>query len=763
MLQLFKTKTNEILKAVKKINILKGLKVSTKANEKGKSSIIKKSISFKIAKSDKEPKAYKESKLNKLPKLNKENNVKNVTKKSLLSKILNIRVTLFIGLIVPVLLLAIYGVVSYTKSQDAIITNYENSSASTLNAISDYLGFGLNIIDEKTEEFISNSDIRVYYNRKSSESDPMSAINQQYTIQANVVLAKETNSFVAGIHIFGENGKGITTATVPSETLYTTFMESPEAKLFENKETKYVWVGSHTGLDSQLVNEGVPYTTADYAMSIIKKMPTNKGYVAIDISKQQILDMFAKYDLGEGSIVGLVNGDGREVILGSEEESLFSGLSDYSTVISSVDLDGKLIKEYNGKDYLFLYSKNVEANVTVCALIPKSTILKQVDGLKLLNIVFVSVAFVFSILMVIFIAGGVSKAIISLMKSIDHASKGDLTTKFDTKRHDEFMVLSNGINNMITSMRKLIGEVQEVGTKVSTSANGLSNTSEDLLTATEGISQTIDDIQNGVVQQVGDTEQCLLQMSSLSDQINKVYSNTNDIEKIAGNTKIIAGEGIIIIDELNKKSKATADVTQSVISKIEEFEMQSKNIKGFITVLIDIANQTNLLSLNASIEAARAGEAGRGFAVVAGEIRKLADQSVKAVNQIENIVSEIHKKTKDTVDTAKQAENIVESQTEALDRTVKVFNNISTHVNELVSNLTDISIGIKNIESSKEETLDAIQNISAVSEETAAASEEVSATALNQIDTVKRLRIAALELANNANILEESIKTFKIN
>jgi methyl-accepting chemotaxis protein len=498
-------------------------------------------------------------------------------------------------------------------------------------------------------------------------------------------------------------------------------------------------------------------------MSIIKEMTTNKGYVIVDVSKQQILDMLSKYEFGEGSITGIVINDGREVLIGTDEEKIFTKLTHYNDAVNGVDYNKEYYETIDGTEYLFLYSKVEEANVTVCTLIPKTTILNEVSEIKTLNVIYITVACIFAILMVIFIAGGVNKAISSLMKSIAQASKGDLTTKFEIKSHDEFLVLSKGIANMMKSMRNLIGEVQQVGTKVSGSAGGMSEISEELLIASKTISQTIDEIEQGVVQQASDTERCLIQMSGLSEQINHVFNNTNEIEKIADNTKLIAEEGIVIVNELNEKSKATAEITQNVIIKIQEFEVQSKNIVSFVSTINEIASQTNLLSLNASIEAARAGEAGLGFAVVANEIRKLADQSVEAVNQIQKIVKELASKTKDTIDTAKQAEGIVESQTAALNKTVQVFDSINEHVYDLASNLNNIADGIKKIETTKDGTLDSIQDISAVSQETAAASEEVSATASNQIDSVQHLSTAAIELADNAKILEDAIKIFKIN
>jgi methyl-accepting chemotaxis protein len=149
--------------------------------------------------------------------------------------------------------------------------------------------------------------------------------------------------------------------------------------------------------------------------------------------------------------------------------------------------------------------------------------------------------------------------------------------------------------------------------------------------------------------------------------------------------------------------------------------------------------------------------------VVAEEIRKLADKSVNAAKQIQNTVKGIVVQNMETVATAERAENIVASQTESLARTIRVFDNINKHVNELVNNFGDILDRLKTIESVKEETLGAIQNISAVTEQSAASSEEVSATAQNQIDAVEQLQKAAILLEGDASKLEDAIKLFKIN
>lgn len=251
-------------------------------------------------------------------------------------------------------------------------------------------------------------------------------------------------------------------------------------------------------------------------------------------------------------------------------------------------------------------------------------------------------------------------------------------------------------------------------------------------------------------------------MTALADQINMVYDSTHEMDHITTKTKIISENGILLIDELNEKSKETTEITQKVICKVEQFKIQSEYIHKFVNNIDEIASQTNLLSLNASIEAAKVGQAGSGFAVIAKEIRSLADNTLHAADQIQKIVKELQLQTDDTIDTVKEAGSIVDSQSEALNKTNQVFYNIDEHISFIVTNLVNISEGMKEIESVKSDTLMAIESISSISQQTANSTEEVNATALVQTNSTKHLKQSVSDLGSDALKLMEAIKIFEI-
>lgn len=667
-----------------------------------------------------------------------------------------IRAKLLIGFSMPILLIAIFGFLSYRKSSLAIIETYEKSTTDTLNTVSDYLALSINQVYDKSVELMNNTDVLKYYT--GSDGLSLSEKNKLYaSVKEQVILMNSANSAISAISIFADHGNGVSTVMSTPQDIYNQFLETETGKIISSSTLKEIWVGEHYRFDEMLLNRHQPY-----ALSLIRKMSKCNGFIIMDISKEYVLKKLEEIDLGKDSFIGFVTPDNIETLVGDHEEALFPNLDYYQLSVQSNNKNGHSYEIFNNREYLYIYSQVGDTGAYVCALVPKSEIVDKVSGLQRLNVFFVIFAITFAFIIGTLISGGIGKAISDLVKSIGLAAKGDLTGTFETKRKDEFYILTRSLNDMTGGMKNLIGEAADIGNKFADSANFVSQTTEKILDATKGISLAIEEIKKGVVIQASDTEKCSMDMSNLSDRIDRVHASTYEIEQIAEEAKGTVGEGIIIVDELSLKSKDANLITQEVIYGIQELKLQSKSINEFVNIINEIASQTNLLSLNALIEAARAGEAGLGFSVVADEIRKLADRSMDASNQIQELVDEIQQKINVTVSTAKQAESIVDTQEIALKNTVEVFNRINVQVAELVSNLDEIVMDIKEIEEAKVSTLDAIQNIAAISQQTATSSEEVSDTAMKQIKSVEELSNSAVELAKEAKNLEKAIKRFKI-
>jgi methyl-accepting chemotaxis protein len=215
------------------------------------------------------------------------------------------------------------------------------------------------------------------------------------------------------------------------------------------------------------------------------------------------------------------------------------------------------------------------------------------------------------------------------------------------------------------------------------------------------------------------------------------------------------------VEDLNQKSQATNEITKSVIQNIELLEIESNSISEILGVIKDIAQQTNLLSLNASIEAARAGEAGKGFAVVADAVRELADQSLQASVKIQSIIQGIQERTKLTFMSAKEAEGFLLLQGEALEKTIQAFGDVNFHVEKLTHTVEGITSEVSAIEQVKNSTLNAMTDISAVAQQTVAVTEEMKATAKVQLSAVQKLTETVNRLSGNTSEFGEAVNTFR--
>ncbi|MHB8130496.1 MAG: methyl-accepting chemotaxis protein [Mobilitalea sp.] len=671
----------------------------------------------------------------------------------------SIRLKLICVFLIPVAFLIFLGFISYRQSSKGLIENYESTGRVSLDMMSEYYELGLDNITNKTIQLITDDTIQKYYSGyySSSQTEEISRKNEA---QKKILAIDAADKFINEIYVFADYGYPVSSAGTLKPTFYEEFNQSEDA--LTDKSESAVWKGTHTFVDSAF-----PTNTSEYALTYIRKLSnssfTQIGYIVVDVDKTFIMDLLDKTDFGDKSITGFVTKDGKSVLHGKYKEGFdITKEVFYQTAITDeTDLRSDYVT-FQKQNYLFIFSKLELGNSIVFALIPQTEVIKQAESLKVITIIIVLLTSIIALVVGLLIANGIGATIHRTNKVLSVVATGNLTVNADIPRRDEFHVLGQSINHMIASMKSLIYKMIGVSKSTAISAKEIAFASETLLVTSKNIASAVSDIEMGVQQQASDAENCLISMSNLAKQITLVQDNTIEIEKIAGDTKKIVSDGLNSMKDLSIKQKNTAEITQSVISNIERLEIESNSVIDIIQTMNEITEQTNLLSLNASIEAARAGTYGKGFAVVADEIRKLAVKSAGEAKQIKTIIEKIQNRTRETVSVAKKAEIIVATQESTLNATMKTFDEVNQHVENLTDNLGKISQGIITMGIAKEDTLSAIESISSTLEETVAASTEVNTTAENQLTSVEHLTKAALQLGNDARNLEETVRVFII-
>lgn len=681
----------------------------------------------------------------------------------------SIKAKLILAFLVPVIFIVVLGFAAFSISSNAIADSFTSSTVNLITSTGSYYDVVMQGIRGKAVELSTDSEIKGYYNGEyyvDPEAEVQKGVKklseaEVYTdIRNKASTLTVSDKYIENVVIFTDYGYPLSSyGSFKDQTPYATFKDSEEAANIKND----TWTGYHKFLDEQL---GI--APSKYAITLTKPYingaSKKSGYIVIDISMNVVTEALASMELPEGSVVVFISPDGREITSnGTSEIAIIYNQPYYNEAVASKDPN--YMKEnvnYNGKGHLFISSKIGATGAMVAALVPTSKITERAGGIKFWSILIVLAAMIVAGVTGVVVASGIGMNIRNIIEILSKAAEGDLTVTVKTRRKDEFHILTESINHMILNVRKLITKASGVGDTVITSSQNVTQNSEMLLAASQDISKAISEIQQGIVQQASDAEQCLHQTDELANQIELVYENSVAIEKITSNTKNVVTDGITEVDQLNSATKASIQITNDTIKSIEELEAESRAITEIIAVINDIAEQTNLLSLNASIEAARAGDAGRGFSVVADEIRKLSIKSVNSASEIEKIINNINKKTHFTVETVKQASVISKTTETRLMNVVQLFNNINIHVDDLANKMSKIADGINDIDKSKNDTLRAIESISAVAEQTSAASQEVDATAGQQLDAVTKLNEASKSLNNDAYDLKEAIQMFKI-
>lgn len=351
------------------------------------------------------------------------------------------------------------------------------------------------------------------------------------------------------------------------------------------------------------------------------------------------------------------------------------------------------------------------------------------------------------------------------VKALGEVAGGNLTENLPEKmlkRKDEIGDISRSIDRLKNALTEIIGTVKDQSEKLNAASAYLQDKAEQSSGNVSQVEKAVDEIADGATNQASETQRATENVILIG---NMVEETNMEVEKMNENAQMMQQLGqdafttLKELDEINKQAKESIDIIYGQTHTTYE---SAQKIREATQLITNIAEETNLLSLNASIEAARAGEQGRGFAVVASQIQKLAEQSNDSARQIDEIIAALISDSEKAVSTMDVVKEVMEKQSRNVQTTDEKFEQVMAGIDDSINRVTTIADKTEKMDEARVNVVDIVQNLTAISEENAASTEETSASMTEVGNIIADMAENAAALNEIAAGIDESMAVFQL-
>lgn len=357
------------------------------------------------------------------------------------------------------------------------------------------------------------------------------------------------------------------------------------------------------------------------------------------------------------------------------------------------------------------------------------------------------------------------KPLVTASKYFEKMANGDYTFEVSESikgYEDEVGVICKALINLKENTTRLIEEVKDASKIIMDTSNTLSTITIQSDDSAKDTVQLIEEITNRTTNQADFSDKISLKASVLEMDIEETLEHIDEAIEVSEKTKALGFKGLEVVRELEEENSQSSNKALKLISNIEKVNESVKSAEKIIFIIQNIANETNLLALNASIEAARVGEHGRGFAVVADEIRKLSDSTSSAIKNIHEIIGNIQSQVSVSVGITEDMENAIKNKDNVVIETKNIFEMTIKEIGKLYSDLMDVNNHALEMNKSKDEIVASIVEIATISQETAASTQQVLSVSEEQLAITEEISTKAEEAKLLAEKLIWELNKFKI-
>lgn len=329
-------------------------------------------------------------------------------------------------------------------------------------------------------------------------------------------------------------------------------------------------------------------------------------------------------------------------------------------------------------------------------------------------------------------------------------------------RKDETGMMSRAVAELRNQLMGVVSDLRDQSQRLFNASDSLNTNASETASTVEQVEKAVAEISDGASSQADETQKATENVILMGNMVEETAQEVDDLISNANQMKLSSDEAsatLLELEKINAQAKQAIDVIHEQTNTTNESAMKIREATSLIT---SIAEETNLLSLNASIEAARAGEQGRGFAVVAGQIQKLAEQSNESARQIEGIIDSLIEDSQKSVETMDEVKEIMDKQISSVEKTDEIFGQVKEGIAASIDGVNRIADKTRRLDEARVNVVDVVQNLTAIAQENAASTEETSASVTEVSNIVYNISENASQLKHVADGLEQNMNIFKM-